>query len=122
MASTVLDVASKLMHHARTLLQDMIPPYRYSDADLVSYMNMAFANARRLRPDLFLNNPTDIPWFSETDDLTAAVINIDQQYRLALVYFMVGQATLRDEEDVQDARAVAFMNIFTDVMTTPIAR
>jgi hypothetical protein len=44
----------------------------------------------------------------------------DQQYRLALVYFILGTMQLRDEEDVQDARATAYMLKFTSMLIEPM--
>jgi hypothetical protein len=35
------------------------------------------------------------------------------QYRVAFLFFMVGFAQLRDEEDTQDTRAAAFIGKFT---------
>lgn len=43
--------------------------YRYSDVKLLRYLNSAFSDVRRLRPDLLL--PTlDVPAFVEADLLT----------------------------------------------------
>jgi hypothetical protein len=93
---------------------------------------MALLDARRLRPDLFLYSPTEVPFYSSVQEIVGipenppvpsyldAVIDLDQQYRIALVYFIVGQAQLRDEEDVQDARAAVFINKFNSMMTDPL--
>jgi hypothetical protein len=43
---------------------------------------------------------------------------MDEQYRLPFVYFMVGHAQLRDEEDTADARASAFLTKFTSTLLT----
>ena len=119
-----LDTVQKMVDYARVLLQDTIgapsPPdfvesYRYSTTQLVDILNFAVMDARRLRPDLFLSNPVNIPFYLSVND----AVTIDQQYRLALVYFMVSHAHLRDEEDVQDARATMFMNKFSSMMVLP---
>jgi hypothetical protein len=94
---------------ARTLLQDSVEPYRYPDADLVEGLNFAILEARKMRPDLFLGQTT-LESFS-TSDSTA--VTIDEQYRVAFVYYMVGHAQLRDDEGEQDARASAFLAKFT---------
>ena len=111
-----LDTVGKITDYVRVLLQDTIEPYRYPTVDLISALNIGLLDARRLRPDLFLYTPTDVPAYSATSE----VIDIDQQYRMALVYYIVGQAQFRDEEDVQDARAAAFLAKFTQLLTEPI--
>lgn len=37
---------------------------------------------------------------------------IDPMYRMAFVYYMVGQAQLRDEEETQDTRAMMMLQMF----------
>ena len=104
------------MDYVRVLLQDTIEPFRYPTADLISILNVALLDARRLRPDLFLYSSTDVPFYSATSE----TIDIDQQYRMALVFFIAGHAQLRDEEDVQDTRAAAFLQKFTQMLTEPL--
>jgi hypothetical protein len=99
---------------ARRLLQDQTSPYRYPDDDLVSALNLGILTARRLRPDLFLN-VSPLPSFSAVD---TTVFTMDEQYRVAFIYFIVGHAQLRDEEDTQDNRAAAFIGKFTTQLVT----
>ena len=108
-----LDTVGKITDYARVFLQDIIEPYRYPTADLISALNNGLMDARRLRPDLFLYTPTEVPSYSATSE----TIDIDQQYRMALVYYIVGQAQFRDEEDVSDARAASFLAQFNQVLT-----
>jgi len=127
-----LDTVGKVTSYVRVLLQDTIEPFRYPTEDLIAALNMALLDARRLRPDLFLYSPTEVPFYSSVQEIVGipenppvpsyldAVIDLDQQYRIALVYFIVGQAQLRDEEDVQDARAAVFINKFNSMMTDPL--
>lgn len=105
----MLDTVADYVREARTLLQDTVATYRYSDAELLSALNMAVQTARRLRPDLFIDVDT-LPYFTAVD---STEFDMDQQYRLPFVYFMVGHAQMRDEEDTQDARAAAFIGKFT---------
>jgi hypothetical protein len=112
-----LDTVGKIIGYVRTLLQDTYEPaYRYPTADLIDALNAGLLDARRLRPDLFLYTSTDVPFYTTADE----VIDLDQQYRLALVYFILGTAQFRDEEDVQDARAAAFMLKFTSMLIEPM--
>lgn len=105
----MLDTAADYIREARTLLQDTVATYRYSDLELLSALNLGILTARRLRPDLFLNITT-LPYFTAVDTTAFAM---DQQYRMAFLYFIVGHAQLRDEEDTQDNRASAFIGRFT---------
>lgn len=107
--STVVGLTS----YARTLLQDTLAPYRYSTPDLLVELNAGLLEMRRLRPDLFISTPDVTPTYATADTTTIAV---DQQYLLALAYWMAGQAQLRDEEETTDARASAMLQKFTSVL------
>lgn len=107
-----LDTVADYVAEARVLLQDLVETYRYSDAELVSALNMGILTARRLRADLFLES-TSLPSFAEADIAASTAFDMDEQYRVPFVYFIVGYAQLRDEEDTQDARASAFIGKFT---------
>lgn len=110
-----LDTVQDYVNLTRTLLQDTVnSPYRYTDLDLVISLTTAFPRAKKLRPDLFLTYPT-LPSFVVND---TTPVNFDPMYRMALVFFMVGFAQLRDDEEVQDQRAAAFMNLFVAELTT----
>ena len=39
----------------RSLLQDLIAPYRYADTDIVDALNNTMAEFSRIRPDMFLD-------------------------------------------------------------------
>lgn len=115
-----LDTVQDYIDRARVLLLDEVEPYRYPTADLVENLNMGILEARRLRPDvLFAYLRTAPPEFS-TGAMTADV-PIDVQYRMAFVYYICGQAQLRDDENVQDSRAVTFLNKFTSQFLTLMA-
>jgi hypothetical protein len=127
-----LDTVGKIIGYARVLLQDTLVPYRYPDADLINALNAGLLDARRLRPDLFLYTPNDVPFYTADNDMLGIpenpplptvldeVVTIDQQYRMALVYFVAGQAQLRDEEEVTDARAAAFTTKFMSMLIEPM--
>lgn len=104
-----LDTVQNYVDDARVLLQDQRAPYRYPDADLVLALNMSLLEAKKLRPDLYINRT--IPAYSIASPSTSVVI--DDVYRVAHLYYVVGQAQLRDDEEVQDQRAAAFLNMFT---------
>lgn len=103
---------------ARVLLQDTVEPYRYSNADVVAALNMCLIEARRMRPDLFLAVSFVVPTYSSASTATAVVI--DDQYRMALLYYVVGMIQLRDDEGSSDTRATVFLKTFMGQMTTPV--
>lgn len=109
-----LETVGDLVANARVLLQDLVVPYRYNTNELVAALNIALADARRIRPDIFLPNFT-VPVYTEAD--TAVTVTFPVFYKSALLYFMVGFAHLRDEEDTADARAAALMLMFSTSLT-----
>lgn len=109
-----LDTVAEYLTRARVLLQDTISPYRYTDDELVEGLNLAILEARRIRPDLFLSNV--LPEYSSAS--TATAVSVDYQYRVAMLYYIIGHATLRDQEEATDARAAVFLNKFISQLTT----
>lgn len=114
---------------SRVLLQDLIPPYRYDDESLVTTLNMAFYEAMRLRPDLLLDgkyqtisvaapalNNYGAPVF--TVAVMSDPVPVPPSMKMPFLYFMVGQAQLRDLTDTQDSRASAFLNKFITQLTS----
>ena len=98
---------------ARTLLQDIIPPYRYDDPSLLTALNITLLEARRLRSDLFVFNLAargQTQAFIAVDD---TYVEIEPQFRLAILHGLIGHALERDQEDVQDVRASSFLNLFS---------
>lgn len=108
----MLDTVSDYVTQARVLLQDQVnSPYRYSDAELVMALNMGLSETRRLRPDLFINK--SLVLFTAND---ATAVVMDPMYRVAHLYYIVGQAQLRDDEAVQDQRASAFISMHKSML------
>lgn len=99
----------------RTLLQDKIKPYRYSDDNVLAALNLAFLEGRRVRPDLFIcpRGGIEVPQYEE---ITGDTVPIEPQFRLAFEYGAAAHVLLRDEEDVQDARAATLMGQFYDML------
>lgn len=111
--ATTLNTVADLVAHARVLVQDKSVPYRYSDDEFLTNLNSAVMESKRLRPDLWLRVVT-LPSYTLVD---STVLTIDQQYRMSLVYYMIGMAQLRDEEETTDVRAVSFLTKFkTDLV------
>lgn len=108
-----LDTVGQIVARARTLLQDTVEPFRYSTPDLIAALNEACMEAKRLRPDIYLRTlDLSLPSFTaEADTVTDS--KIPTEYRTAFIYYIVGNAQLQDQEDVQDQRATVFLNKFT---------
>lgn len=112
-----LDTVQDYIDRARVLLLDGVVPYRYSTDELVEGLNLGLLEVRRLRPEIV--SPyfsTAIPEFSSAD--MSAAVPIDQQYRVAFVYYICGHAQMRDDEVNQDTRASAFLNKFIAQLLT----
>lgn len=114
---SALETVSDYIDDVRVLLQDTISPYRYDDASLLTALNLTLLETRRLRPDLFVfrsHQAVKVPSFTSNDDTE---VEIEPQFRLALVYGVMAHALARDQEDVQDARASTFMDTFQYMLT-----
>ena len=123
-------ILSDYITAARSLLQDEVQPYRYDDESLVTTLNMAFYEAFRLRPDLLVDakyqarsqSRQSLNSFAVAPDFTtaneSAAVPVPPAYRMPFVYYMVGQAQLRDVTDAEDTRASAFLSKFIAGLTT----
>lgn len=114
MLATVGDYVAE----ARTLLQDRVAPFRYTTADLKGALGLGLYEARRLRPDLFVAGVVQ-----EVDSATAdgTAVALDRQYRMTLVYYVAGHASLRDLEESADGRGAAFKRQFIAQLLTVAA-
>jgi hypothetical protein len=98
----------------RTLLLDNTAPYRYLDDELVEALNIALMEVRRLRPDLLLTRyGARVPRYLA---VTGEDVPVEVQFRMAITYGIMAHALLRDDEDVQDARANTFLERFHDML------
>jgi hypothetical protein len=107
-------VVNDYINDVRTLLQDEIVPYRYSDTELVVALNAAFLEGRRLRPDLFWPSLTSIVQQFSANDQTQ--VYMEEAFQLAFVFGTVAHAMKRDQEDVNDERALMFMSQFEQIL------
>lgn len=114
----MLDTVGDFVAEARVLLQDQTLPYRTEDTELKQALGMGILETRRLRPDLFV--------FTALPDIKSASpdntpIGVEAQFRLPLLYFVVGQVGLKDEEEGAEARASGFMRSFVAKMLSVAA-
>ena len=115
--NTTLETITDYINDCRTLLLDRTEPYRYDDDSLVTAMNVTLLEARRIRADIFiynrLVNGSKVPSFQGND---GSILIMEEQFRLAILHGMMGHALQRDQEDIQDERAGAYMKIFSDML------
>jgi hypothetical protein len=112
----VLDTVADYVARTRTLLQDLVEPYRYADADLVEFLNEGILVSRHLRPDLWLSTfRGPLPTYDIAEPTTQ--VAIDPMVRMAFVYYIAGSAQLADQEDTNDERASAFLSKFNAFLT-----
>jgi hypothetical protein len=125
--------ATSYVSATRTLLQDFVEPYRYTDQQIVDAMNRGLDELGRLRPDMWLDlkyqhpvkkgdidDGTPGPYSLSDISVTNGVYNTTQgtpiplpnKYRVALEWFMPGWLQLFDVTDTQDQRAQAFLTKF----------
>jgi hypothetical protein len=112
--STTLDTVEDYIADVRVLLQDNIQPYRYDDPSLLAAFNSSLLEARRIRADLFVYRHNEgVPNFSTVD---SEEVHIEPAFRLAFVYGTVAHALMRDQEDIEDARASSFRAAFNTML------
>jgi hypothetical protein len=113
-----LDTVQDYVTEARVLLQDSAPPYRYTDPELVAELNLAILEAKRVRPDLFFAYRGKNPYPTFVASSMTDPVPFEDVYRPALTYYLVGKATLRDEEDTDDKRGIGMVQKFTAQLIT----
>lgn len=116
--STALDTITDYINDGRTLIQDTLPPFRYLDAEMVTAMNVALLEGRRLRPDLFVYRKA-VPGQRGVQSFQAndgSVLIMEEQFRLAFLYGMCAQTLLRDDEDIDIDRANTFLKAFNSIL------
>lgn len=127
-----LNTVKDYVDRARGLLQDLVAPYRYSDAALMAGLSLAMSEIARVRPDIIVadrynagtyENDQTVPFSELVFDsvVPSDTVPVPVQNRMALVLFIVGYAQLHDNEDVEDARAAALLNKFIAQLLTVAA-
>lgn len=95
---------------ARTLLQDLNEPYRYSDTVFKVALDISLDEAYRIRPDMFIGVAVMPSYVSLPN---TAEPPIPRGYQSPFLYYICGHAQLSDQEDTTDARAGTFLAKFT---------
>lgn len=118
--------AAVALTQARHILQDRVEPYRYTDDELITILNTAMTEVKRLRPDAFAGSfQTPTPQFY--DPAGTPVVGsipttdpwpIDEMFIAPTIEYIAGYAELRDDEFVDGAadgssgRAIALLDRF----------
>jgi len=100
-----------IIDQARHFLQDRDPDpeYRYSDASLISLINLCMLELKRVRPDHFIGAfGVPAPQYS----LPASEVQVPETALPAVIKYVVGMAELRDDEYTTDGRASALLQAF----------
>jgi hypothetical protein len=108
----------------RSMLQDLVSPYRYADTDIYLALNVILGEVSRARPDIFLDLKYVRPlqkgdlgdglppqYVSPTDDPT--LVPLPSKYFNPVIWGMAGWLQLYDVADTQDQRAGAFLQKFS---------
>ena len=92
---------------ARDILNDSAGD-RYTDAQMVSYLNNAISMTKAIRPDAFLLGEA-LPEFSTSDLNSSTDFPLPEIFYQSFVYFLAGHAELRDDEFTVDGRAMTLL-------------
>lgn len=115
MARTIGDVITE----ARSYIQDTVEEYRFTDADMVTYLNDALVEVKRLRPDFYIGSyDSDVTVYTTSDFGTTFPIN--EQAYTPCAYFVAASASMRDDEHEVDARTASLMQMFSIKLTKPL--
>lgn len=100
---------------ARVILNDTAGD-RYTDADLVSDMNSAISMTKMLRPDAFKLGEV-LPEFDVTDLNLGTDFPLAEIFYQSFVYYLAGNAELRDDEFAVDGRAMTLLATYRRNLT-----
>lgn len=110
-----LDATGDYIRLARVNLNDGDPTVqRYTDATMLEGLQQGVDDMRRLRPDIFYNDP----------DGTGTVVGngvdlqiVDRQYRSALLDYLVAYCENTDDEGADKGRSASFRALFAAKLT-----
>lgn len=105
-----MTTVAQVIDSVRGLLQDRQTPYRYSDADLVGYLNEGLATMYRIRPDFMVGLGWQAePAFVLPADAGADIPALIADFYLApLVEWITGRAFMRDVQYGEGGVAAAY--------------
>ena len=108
---------NNVVEDARHILQDEVAPYRYSDSDLLGYVAQGISAMCRMRPDLLVETPWEVPdYYASAAASTPLPADISQYYFTALVEYVAGMAELRDDQFSAEGRAAVLIATMRNAM------
>jgi len=102
-----------ILTDARVILNDASAD-RYTDAQLISDFNNAISQTKALRPDAFILGEA-LPEFTTAD--LADDFPLPEIFVQSFVYYLAGNAELRDDEFTVDNRAMTLLAAFRRDLT-----
>ena len=109
MPKTIGDIVTD----ARVILNDTSGD-RYTDAHLISDLNYAFSTTKGIRPDLFILGEA-LPEYTTAD--LAEDFPLPEIVTQSFVYYLAGNAELRDDEFAVDGRAMTLLAAYRRELT-----
>jgi hypothetical protein len=105
------------LRDARVILNDEAGD-RYTDEDLISDMNSAISMTKMLRPDVFKLGEA-LPEFTTADlnQSPATDFPLPDIFYQSFVYYLAGNAELRDDEFAVDNRAMTLLGAYRRNLT-----
>jgi len=105
------------LRDARVILNDEAGD-RYTDEDLISDMNSAISMTKMLRPDVFKLGEA-LPEFTTADlnQNPATDFPLPDIFYQSFVYYLAGNAELRDDEFAVDNRAMTLLGAYRRNLT-----
>jgi hypothetical protein len=102
---------------ARVILSDTAGD-RYTDADLISDLNSAISMTKMIRPDAFILGEV-LPEFTTADlgQVPATDFPLPEIFYQSFVYYLAGNAELRDDEFAVDNRAMTLLGAYRRNLT-----
>lgn len=109
MPKTVGDILTD----ARVILNDAAGD-RYTDAQLISDLNNAISSTKMIRPDAFKLGEA-LPEFTVSQ--LASDFPLPEIFVQSFVYYLAGNAELRDDEFAVDNRAMTLLSVYRRNLT-----
>jgi hypothetical protein len=102
---------------ARVILNDAAGN-RYTDDDLISDLNSAIAQTKGIRPDAFILGEA-LPEFTTADlgQMPETDFPLPEIFYQSFVYYLAGNAELRDDEFAVDNRARTLLGAYRRNLT-----
>lgn len=101
-----------LIYESRVTLQDGDETcYRYSDSMLLNALNRGLNDLERIRPEAYYERG-GVPEITEQNWATTVALELDMRFYEPLMWYVVGQMDLSEDEYVQSGRAAANLERF----------